>query len=267
MTDLVHNPVLSGGVLMATVAALALMNPQLHHAVTAMVPTILGIAPPAMDMAATAMLMLASLQAGLAAVDVHYAKTGVTRLNMENATLKHGVCAAMLLAASVMRINTEPFTLFSATFFGMLAAWAYKAAAAMGGAAPGMGTFAFNALTMEGMAAGALGFTMMFTQMDMLTLMLRPLGMTAPAIAVAAPWDVLVPTLLMGLGASRMHAGMHAPARRDFMNAAMSSGVMTAIMMAMIMMGRATMEAMMGVMLVPAIMAAWAFVSASGMRQ
>jgi hypothetical protein len=264
MSDLMHNPVMTGGLLMGVVAAVALLNPALHTSLTHVVPGVLGITAPAIDMTNPAMLLMASLQAGLAAIDIHYVKTGaVTRTNYENAALKHGTCAAALMGAYIMRINTEPFTLFCAAFFGMMALWAKKAAAAMGGISAGLGAFTLNALTVEGFIAMAVGFTMLFTKMNLLAAILTPLGLTAPAVAVAMPWDVLVPTLLMGLGMSRMHAGMHMPTIRDYSNAAVSSGTITAVVLTMFLLGRTTMDAVGMVLCMPAIMALWAFVSAS----
>ena len=266
ISDLMHNPVMTGGMIMGVVAAMALLNPALHTSLTNVVPGVLGITPPAIEMANPAMLLMVALQAGLAAIDIHYVKTGVvTRTNYENAALKHGTCAVALMGAYMMHINTEPFTLFCAAFFGMMALWAKKAAAALGGVSAGMGAFTLNALTVEGFIAMAVGITMMFTKMNLLAAILTPLGLTAPAVAVGAPWDVLVPTLLMGLGMSRMHAGMHMPTIRDYNNAAVSSGTITAVVLVMFLLGRATMDVVGMVLCMPAIMALWAFVSASMM--
>ena len=266
LSDLMHNPVMTGGLMMAMVAAVALFNPALHASLTHAMPGVLGVAPPAIDMANPAMLLMVALQAGLAAIDIHHAKLGVTRLSMENAAVKHGICSVALMGAYMMHINTEPFTLFCAAFFGMMALWANKAAAAMGGSPSGIGAFTLNALTAEGVIAMSMGFTMMFTKVNLLAVMMTPLGLTAPAVAVAMPWDVLVPTLLMGLGASRMHAGMHTPTMRDYSNAAVSSGTITAAVLVTFLLGRASMDAVGMVLSMPAVMALWAFVSAAMMR-
>jgi len=263
MSSVLENPVLTGGVVMASVAALALVNPALHMAVTSPLPVAMGIVSPMIDMSNGAMMLMVALQAGLASIDLLHANTGATALNMENAAVKHGTCSAMLLAAYMTGVNSEPFTLFCASFFGMTALWAHKAA---GSAMLPKPVLALNTLLAEAVLALGTGFALMFTQVNPLAMLLAPLGLTPPALMIGAPWDVLVPTLMMGLGASRLHASMHAPGRRDFNVAAGSSAIIAGVVAVMFAMGRAAMADLMIVMCMPGLMGALHFLTANQMR-
>ena len=267
MNSLIENPALTGGIVMASVAALALINPALHFAVTSPLPVAMGVAAPMIDMTNGAMMLMVALQAGLASIDLLYnnSDTGAPPMAMENAAVKHGTCSAVLLAAYMTGVNTEPFTLFCASFFGMVALWAHRVATAAGVTLPKR-DFALNTLTAEAILSLTTGFALMFTSFNPLAIAMAPLGLTPPTLVMGAPWDILVPTLMMGLGASRLHAGMHEPGKRDFGVAAGSSAVITGIVMTLFMLGRAAIADVMLVMCMPALAGILHMMTANQMR-